>query len=75
MLERFLNDNDQCFHLAAEAAAVMWSTSPRIRDIVRDRINSITGIESGTRVRYRRLYENHIKEPLGSIPVDRLSRG
>ena len=75
MLERFLNENDRCFRLAAEAAAVTRSTSPRVRDVVRKHIDSITGIESGTRARYRRLLENHIDEPLGSIPIDRLARG
>lgn len=74
MLQHFLNDDGQCFRLAAEVAAVIRSTSPRIRDVVRTHIDGITGIESGTRARYRRLLENHIVEPLGSIPVDRLPR-
>ncbi len=74
MLERFLNDNGQCFRLAAEATAVMHSKAPRVRDVVRAQIDGITGIESGTRARYRSLALNHIEDPLGSIPVDRLTR-
>lgn len=45
MLQHFLNDDGQCFRLAAEVAAVIRSTSPRIRDVVRTHIDGITGIE------------------------------
>lgn len=74
MLKNFLNANGQSFTLASEAAADLRSTAPRVRDVVADHIASISGIEPGTRFRYRRLLENHIDPHLGSIPVDRLRR-
>ncbi|MHA7275652.1 hypothetical protein [Arthrobacter sp. HLT1-21] len=54
-LLRFLNDNGQSFRLAAKAASVMRSASPRLSVVVSEHIDSLTGIESGSRYRYRRI--------------------
>jgi integrase len=73
-LRNFLNANGQSFALAVEAAADLRSTAPRVRHVVAEHIDHITGIEPGTRFRYRKLLQNHIDVQLGSIPVDRLKR-
>lgn len=73
-LRNFLDANGQSFALAVEAAADLRSTAPRVRDVVTWHIDQLTGIEAGTRFRYRKLHHNHIDTQLGSIPVDRLRR-
>lgn len=73
-LRNFLDANGQSFALAAEAAAAMRSTAPRVRDVVADHIDQLTGIEAGTRFRYRELRQNQSDEQLGCIPVNRLTR-
>lgn len=74
MLKDFLDANGNSFELAAQAAARLQSTKPTVDTIIRRHIDSLTSITNGTRLKYGRIYEQHIMAPLGSIPIDALSR-
>lgn len=74
ILKDFLDANGNSFALAAEAASRLNSTSPTVKQVVADHIETLTGASSGTRRTYRGQAKIHIYPALGSVPVDRLTR-
>lgn len=71
----FLNANGQSFALAAQAAAKLRSTAPRVADVVTAHVDQLTSVTTGTRHRYRLQAERHItSRGIGTIPVDQLTR-
>lgn len=50
-LKNLLDADGQSFAFAVDAAANLRSTAPRVRDIVTEHIDHLTGIEPGTRFR------------------------
>ncbi len=73
-LADFLNANGNSFALAAKAASRMRSTAPTVDAVIERHITGLTGISSGTRKKYRRNSELHIRPVLGGFPVDKLGR-
>lgn len=73
VLADFLTANKNHFGLASRAAARMRSAAPTVDTVVRTHIDSLTAIAPATRIRYTRIYQLHMRESLGSIPVDQLT--
>lgn len=73
-LADFLNANNNSFALAAKAASRLRSTAPTVDAVIDRHITGLTGISSGTRKKYRRNNELHIRPVLGGLPVDKLTR-
>ncbi|GGG62737.1 site-specific integrase [Kocuria dechangensis] len=74
MLKDFLDANNNSFRLAVRVASELRSQSPAVRDVLTGHIERLTGVESGTRSKYRRMAIKHIIPALGARPVDRLTR-
>lgn len=74
MLKDFLDANGNTFALAARAAADLRSQAPTVQQVVAEHIDLISGVESGTKKKYRQLQARHIDPVLGTVPVDRLDR-
>lgn len=74
MLKDFLDANGNSFRLAARSAVELRSQSPKLADVVTGHIEALTGVESGTRVRYERMAAKHILPSLGARPVDKITR-
>lgn len=73
-LADFLNANNNSFALAAKAASRLRSTAPKVDAVICQHITGLTGVSSGTRKKYLRNNERHIRPVLGGIPVDKLTR-
>ena len=71
----FLNANGQSFALAAQSAAKLRSTAPKVASVVAGHIDQLTSVTTGTRHRYRLQADRHIGgRGIGAIPVDQLTR-
>lgn len=60
--------------LAALAEPPPEVDAPPLAVLLEQHINNLTGIEDGTKRRYRALGQRHIAPALGTVPVDHLTR-
>lgn len=74
MLVRLLNANGQSFALANKAVAEVKSSSPVLNKVVHDYLAQLTGIESGTKKKYKSMWQRHMEESIGARKLEFVDR-
>lgn len=74
LLKSFLNANGQSFRRAHESITEMQSQAPTLNAVIASHLDGLTGIESGTVAKYRRMMTKHVEPTIGTRKLDSLTR-